>query len=111
MIEEGKWTTVEVGGDKALVRAKDGAAALHPEPGRGIDNDGHVAAYLELFRAADVGRSQTAGEWARCVGLEPGPQGGSVSDATHAVRLAVIVGVLVLEGFGPGNVFPTYHRV
>lgn len=111
VIEEGKWTTVEVGGDKALVRAKDDAAVLHPEPGRGCDNDGHVAAYLELFRAAEVGRSQTAGEWARCVGLEPGPRGGSVSDATHAVRLAVIVGVLVMEGFDPGSVFPTYRRV
>lgn len=111
MIEEGKWTTVEVGGDKALVRAKDDAAVLHPEPGRGCDNDGHVAAYLELFRAAEVGRSQTAGEWARCVGLEPGPRGGSVSDATHAVRLAVVEGVRGLDVFGLGSVFPTYRRV
>lgn len=61
--------------------------------------------------AAEVGRSQTASEWARCVVPEPGPQGGSVSDAAHAVRLAVIGGVLVLEGFGPGSVFPTYRRV
>lgn len=61
--------------------------------------------------AAEVGRSQTVGEWARCGGREPGPKGGSVSDAAHAVRLAVIGGVLVLEGFGPGSVFPTYRRV
>lgn len=26
-------------------------------------------------------------------------------------RLAVIVGVLVMEGFDPGSVFPTYRRV
>lgn len=64
-----------------------------------------------LTRLAAEMAELTAGEWARCVGREPGPQVGSVSDAAHAVRLAVIGGVLVLEGFGPGSVFPTYRRV